>query len=71
LNSAARSSGKKIRAPCSSIRRRVPGIVSASQRDHRRLELAQASLDRHRVLVVERGEKALDVARPLLRANKG
>ena len=34
LNSFHRSSGKKIRAPVNSTRRVVPGIVSASQRDH-------------------------------------
>src|SRR5260221_110670 len=34
LNSAERSSGKKILASLNSTRRRVPGMVSASQCDH-------------------------------------
>src|SRR5260370_10417403 len=34
LNSSQRSSGKKILPPFNSTRRRVPGMLSASQRDH-------------------------------------
>jgi hypothetical protein len=34
LNTAHRSSGKKSRAPLNSTQRRVPGMVSASQRAH-------------------------------------
>src|SRR5262249_3016686 len=34
LKSFQRSSGKKIRAPSSSTRRRVPGMVAASHFDH-------------------------------------
>src|SRR6202022_1038622 len=64
LNSSARSSMKKSRAPSNSTGGFAPGMVSPSQWGWR-LQLAELLFNRHRVLVIERSHEALQVARTL------